>query len=717
MSSCLVLQTREKLYIGADTSSSIFVNNKLYRLNNSTKKLFQLNNNSILYCAGNNLIASKVKDYIIPFYNNKYFSFYKLQDWLLKNFALVKGKQTIYDVEILIATIENNETIVYQLSQYNNYELTIHKPPKNGVQILSAGIKNQDCMSYAEKELLSKNGVKAIYTNTFNALSCNYIGGNLDLYEISIDSLNKIYNNEKIYENGIQYIANVFKKKSVSINAEVLLSKLVMSENLWIENSSGTYKFDENGFIASNGTNTIKIQPNKSDELFSIYKGSSQKFYIDSSGNVNFSGNLSGATGTFTGLLSGGSINIGNGNFTVDSNGNMYATTGTYSGSININNAFTVTSNGYMTATSGLIGNWYISSGALIGSASNYRTVLTPAQIEFQETNRSLRINPTNIGWEYSDGTFCSLIKPLSIFTPEYKGYKFTLSGGSQFTIDARVGTSYSSGGVAIYGYTTFYAPLRFTGDARTYGTSSGTTDKYLYITGNGGNESIPSAGWVKGFTNFLIDDIKSWSKLTFATLSHTHSNYALSSHTHSNYASSSHTHSNYASSASANTYSGSPNAVVSNMRISGNTLIFAKYSNWSSDKRLKVNITDLPDLTEVYMNIQPKKFKFNSKLNGYDSNWHYGVIAQDIEKAFKKVGITLEDTSLVYKTECDKDFYEKEVIQDDYVYKVDKNELHALHIQMIQNQQRKIEQLEKDKIEIEKRLSILENILKNNKG
>ena len=40
MSSCLVLQAKDKLYIGADTSSSVFIDDKLYRLNNNTKKLF-----------------------------------------------------------------------------------------------------------------------------------------------------------------------------------------------------------------------------------------------------------------------------------------------------------------------------------------------------------------------------------------------------------------------------------------------------------------------------------------------------------------------------------------------------------------------------------------------------------------------------------------------------------------------------------------------------
>lgn len=117
------------------------------------------------------------------------------------------------------------------------------------------------------------------------------------------------------------------------INAEVLMSKLVMSENLWIENNSGTYKFDDAGFIAKSGNNSVRIQPNQSGELFSIYKGNNKQFYVDSDGNVHFKGDLTGSSGIFSGQLKGGSININN-NFIVDEYGNMTANSGTFRGNL-----------------------------------------------------------------------------------------------------------------------------------------------------------------------------------------------------------------------------------------------------------------------------------------------------------------------------------------------------------------------------------------------
>lgn len=361
MSSCLILQAKDKLYIGADTSSSVFIDDKLYRLNNNTKKLFLLNDNTVLYCAGNNSIAEKVVQHISSIYCRNDFSLISLKNWLIEMYPYENKDKTVYDVEILIATFKNNRTIVYQMSQYKNYDIVSFEVSDAGVQILSAGIKNAECMSFAENELLNKSGVKSIFRTTFNNLSCNYIGGCLDLYEITRNGAVKIFDNEKINEHGIQYVHDVFNGLSVSLNAEVLVSKLVMSENLWLENNSGNYKFDDNGFTATSGKNTIKIQPNNSGELFSIYKGSNKQVYINSSGDVEFAGTLKSASGQFSGLLSGGSINIGNGTFTVDNNGNMYASSARISGEVN--------------ASSGTIGGWSINSNSL--SSSNNSVFLS----------------------------------------------------------------------------------------------------------------------------------------------------------------------------------------------------------------------------------------------------------------------------------------------------------------------------------------------------
>ena len=132
------------------------------------------------------------------------------------------------------------------------------------------------------------------------------------------------------------------------------------------------------------------------------------------------------------------------------------------------------------------------------------------------------------------------------------------------------------------------------------------------------------------------------------------------------------------------------------------------KFETKGSDFRLKRNISDLQDISDFYMKLKPKKYEFKNGLRGYDDRLHYGFIAQDI------ASIEPESSNLVYRKLCDDDLSnEREIIGDDYMYCVDKNELHAMHVQMIQKQQHEIESLKLENIQIKGELDILKQKLK----
>lgn len=138
-----------------------------------------------------------------------------------------------------------------------------------------------------------------------------------------------------------------------------------------------------------------------------------------------------------------------------------------------------------------------------------------------------------------------------------------------------------------------------------------------------------------------------------------------------------------------------------------------------SSDERLKTNISDMPDMETLYLKFKPKKFRFDDRLKGYDHRWHYGLLAQSVENDLIDAGIFLDDTGLIWKEPVYEDFHEREVIGDDQVYKLDKDELHAMHIQMIQklwsrcnDQQSEINDLRFINMELSGELSILKREL-----
>lgn len=212
-----------------------------------------------------------------------------------------------------------------------------------------------------------------------------------------------------------------------AVNAEAILGKLFLGEYLTLQNNSGTYKFDDDGFVAKGGNNSVRIQPNQSGELFSIYKGNNKQFYVDSDGNVHFTGDLTGSSGIFSGQLKGGSINLGNGTFMVDKNGNVFANNGTFGGNCTFKGTLDGADgsfSGKVNASSGTIGGWNIGetslySGYINTSIGYMNAVLSPGGLSFDllGQNNTMIVNALNIGWDSND--LCSLIKRDSITTQE----------------------------------------------------------------------------------------------------------------------------------------------------------------------------------------------------------------------------------------------------------------------------------------------------------
>ena len=103
-----------------------------------------------------------------------------------------------------------------------------------------------------------------------------------------------------------------------------------------------------------------------------------------------------------------------------------------------------------------------------------------------------------------------------------------------------------------------------------------------------------------------------------------------------------------------------------------------------------------MKDCTDIYLSLKPKKYKFNSELKGYTDKWQYGLIAQDVEESLNNNGLTIDDTGLILLSKPDDMFNEKLFVDDD-IHQIDYNQLHALHIQMIQKHEHEIEALKQE--------------------
>lgn len=132
----------------------------------------------------------------------------------------------------------------------------------------------------------------------------------------------------------------------------------------------------------------------------------------------------------------------------------------------------------------------------------------------------------------------------------------------------------------------------------------------------------------------------------------------------------------------------------------SGNNLhLYATKTN-TSDERLKQEVESLSDVKDVYMQLNPVSFRFKDGVIGHEGghDLQYGFLAQDIEKDFAENG--MEVGGVIGYSEPEEKFGETQFI-DDKVHHLNKDQLHAFHVKMIQEQQKEIESLKAEIKEI----------------
>ena len=149
---------------------------------------------------------------------------------------------------------------------------------------------------------------------------------------------------------------------------------------------------------------------------------------------------------------------------------------------------------------------------------------------------------------------------------------------------------------------------------------------------------------------------------------------------------------------------------------IKGTKISYDDLKKKLSDERLKREISSITNLAieDFYMNLIPTRHKYENGVGiGKDGKYQFGVIAQWTEKDMIDHAIDPDSYSIICKSKPLADTDEAKYTAGDDVYRVDYNQFHALHIYMIQKQQKEIEQLKSDNFALKGELDILKQILK----
>lgn len=137
----------------------------------------------------------------------------------------------------------------------------------------------------------------------------------------------------------------------------------------------------------------------------------------------------------------------------------------------------------------------------------------------------------------------------------------------------------------------------------------------------------------------------------------------------------------------------------------SGHYITANQYDISTSDIRLKENISKLsPNIKQAYLELEPITFNFKRDLKGHDLDMQYGFSAQKTQEVFAKYGV---EQYMVWVTDDDEvDETELKYLEDGKKLALQKDQLHAMHVYMIQEQQKEINELKQE-------INELKNLLK----
>lgn len=243
-----------------------------------------------------------------------------LDDFTIGNWIRVEVDGKIYKLRLLEYEIDydNLETLNVEFSNVlrSSYGISDQQSIISAVQSMATSYEyTQHQASKGEK---SDNVVKDWQQNGLDTTNTQVIGGS-DYQNQTWDShgilLRKYDNIENNYEdNQMRIVNNTIAitndnwetvktaigyyfytdnngelKSTYGINAETIVGKLVLGNELYFSNENNTMTFDQNGLIISNGTNTFIVNP-EDVNLLKIKNGEEDVFYVDQDGKLHITG-------------------------------------------------------------------------------------------------------------------------------------------------------------------------------------------------------------------------------------------------------------------------------------------------------------------------------------------------------------------------------------------------------------------------------------------
>ncbi|WP_433708687.1 hypothetical protein [Paenibacillus illinoisensis] len=271
MSNALVFQTREQVFISADTAVSVTIDGAIYRdAGTAAQKLFHVDN-SIIFCSGELDYCYKLME---EYRSQKYRNTDSLRNLIYQSY-------TNEAIDIVVAEYVGEQTRVTQLSPYNDFiPVVVTDLPVDALSVISAGIRTKEAHEISYKYLMQGNKLESVYKDTYNQISFEGIGGMLYVYRVSKNGV-QLHLTHQITEPNdmrifsIDVLRNFYnKQKKHCIVGERIYGKVFMGTNLALEDEDGVLKFQgsKGEIFDRNGRLVMKLGlVNENPDVFGLW--------------------------------------------------------------------------------------------------------------------------------------------------------------------------------------------------------------------------------------------------------------------------------------------------------------------------------------------------------------------------------------------------------------------------------------------------------------
>ncbi|WP_405131386.1 hypothetical protein MHB43_03985 [Paenibacillus sp. FSL H8-0317] len=267
MSNATIIQTKNDIFIGSDTATSAQINGVLYRIDTKAVKLYQVDNR-VIFCSGElNFCYSVMEQYKQLITRD----IEQLREIILDSYS---GQV----IEILVCEHDGIQTVVTQLSSYNDFIPVIYSNiPLGGTNVLTAGIKTNEAYEVACIHIFQGQTVKETYTRVFDNIAYEGIGGILSVFRINKEGVQnylthhiKEPHNLKMLD--VNVLSNFFTKHLIV--GERIYGKVFMGTNLSLEDEDGVLKFQgsKGEIFDRNGRVVMKLGlVNENPDVFGMW--------------------------------------------------------------------------------------------------------------------------------------------------------------------------------------------------------------------------------------------------------------------------------------------------------------------------------------------------------------------------------------------------------------------------------------------------------------